>query len=216
LLIGLSLAHLCFALGQLDAAERAIPAGEEALSIAREIGTPVFVSSALFELALSCQSTDPRRAARLLDESLEYQERIGGRWPFNRAWTLMAAGQVRTTLGDHNGALAAFAECLTLARQTGDRASIPPALQGMARALRHLDRLANATRLLGAATHLADQLGLPGGPADVAARARATSRLRELLGAERFDAEFEAGTALSFDTALTTAIDLATSMQSVD
>jgi hypothetical protein len=83
----------------------------------------------------------------------------------------------------------------------------------MARALRHLDRLDDAAQLLGAAEHLADQLGLPGGPADVARRARATDRLRELLGAERFDAAFDAGTALSFDTALITAIDIATSAE---
>ena len=211
--IALALSHSCFQLGQLGASERAIAAGEEAVSIARELGMPIYLSTALWELALSCQATNPQRAARLLDESLEHQVWIGGRWLFNRAWTLMAAGQVRTTLGDNNAGLAAFAECLTLARQTGDRASIPPALQGMARALRHLDRLDDATQLLGAAEPLADQLGLPGGPADIARRARATDRLRELLGAERFDAAFDAGTALSFDTALITAIDIATSAE---
>jgi tetratricopeptide (TPR) repeat protein len=199
--------------GQLGATECAIPAGEEALGIARELGMPIFVSTALWELALSCQSTDPQRAARLLDESLAYQARIGGRWLFNRAWTLMAAGQVRTTLGDHDGALAAFAECLTLARQTGDRASIPPALQGMARVLRSLNRLEDATRLLGATQRLADELGIPGGPADVAARDRAISRLRELLGAQGFDTEFEAGRSLSIDAALTTGIDVAASTE---
>jgi predicted ATPase/class 3 adenylate cyclase len=206
--IMMALAHLGFMLGQLGA-ERAIPAGEEALSIARELGMPTFISTALWELALSCQSTDPQRAARLLDESLEYQASIGGRWLFNRAWTLMAAGQVRTTLGDHDGALTAFAECLSLARQTGDRASIPPALQGMARALRNLNRLEDATRVLSAAEHLADELGLPGGPTEAARRARATARLRELLGAERYATELAAGESLSFDTAVTSAIDIA-------
>ena len=51
--------------------------------------------------------------------------------------------------------------------------------------------------------------------ADVAQRARATIRLREALGAERFATEFAAGQALSFDTALTSAIDIARTTESL-
>ena len=205
--------QLCFVLGQTGEPERAIVAGEEVLSIARQLGMPTLLSAALFNLALAYRSTDAERAARLIDESLERSVSIGARWPYQRGWTLIAAGQVHGTLGDHDRALAAFAEVLTLARQTGDRFFVPLALQGMARGLRHRSRPDDATRLLAASQHLAEELDIPGGPADVASRDRAFTRLRELLGPERFDAEFEAGTALSFDAALTAGIDISTAAQ---
>jgi predicted ATPase/class 3 adenylate cyclase len=205
--------QLCFVLGQTGEAERAIAAGEEALSSARQLGMPTLVSGVLFNLALAYRSTDPRRAARLIDESLERSVSIGARWPYQRGWTLIAAGQVHGTLGEHDRALGAFAEVLNLARQSGERFFVPLALQGIARALRHRHRPDQATRLLAASQHLAQELDIPGGPADLASRDRAFTRLRELLGPERFDTEVETGTALSFDAALTTGIDIATAAQ---
>jgi hypothetical protein len=106
-------------------------------------------------------------------------------------------------------ALGAFAEVLALSRQSGERFVAPVALQGMARALRQLGRLDEATHLLGAADGLAERLGIAGGEADAAARTRAAARLRELMGDERFDAEWQAGRALSFDAALTAGLEAA-------
>jgi predicted ATPase/class 3 adenylate cyclase len=200
-----ALSTSCFVLAQTGATADAVAAGEDALTLVRKGGMPTMLSATLWQLALACQSTDPERAARLLDESLEYT--IGGRSTAVRAWTLVATGQIRGALGDHTGALAAFAEAASLSRQSGDRFFVPIALQGMARALRHLDRLEEAARLLAAAQNLADSLGIPGGPADVAARERAAARLRELLGDERFDAEWDVGRALSFDAAATLAAE---------
>jgi len=48
-----------------------------------------------------------------------------------------------------------------------------------------------------------------GSPADIRARERLTTQLRETLGGERFDAEFESGRALSRDDALVIATDTA-------
>jgi predicted ATPase/class 3 adenylate cyclase len=199
-----ALSSLNFVLGQTGSIPRAILVGDEAVSIARKIGAPTLLSACLFNLALAYQATNPERAARLLDESLEHS--IGTRWPYQYSWVLIATGQVRGTLGDHAGALDAFGEVLTLARQSGERFFLPTTLQGMARALRHLDRLDEAARMLGAAQGLADQLGITGGPADVASRERAGARLRDLLGDDRFEAEWEAGSSLSVDGAITQAI----------
>ena len=99
---------------------------------------------------------------------------------------------------------------LALSRQSGERFVVPVALQGMARALRHLDRLDEAATLLGAAEGLAEQLAIAGGEADTAARSRAATRLRGLLGDERFDADWQAGRTLSFDGALAAGLDAAT------
>jgi hypothetical protein len=79
----------------------------------------------------------------------------------------------------------------------------------MARACRHLGRLGEAAELLAAAQAMAEQLGIPGGPADVAARERAAARLRDLMGEEAFEARWEAGQALSFDETFTLAAETA-------
>ena len=96
-----------------------------------------------------------------------------------------------------------------MSRQSGERFVAPVALQGMAHALRHLDRLDEAATLLGAADGLAERLAIAGGEADTAARSRATTRLRGLLGDERFDADWQAGRTLSFDAALAAGLDAA-------
>ncbi len=72
----------------------------------------------------------------------------------------------------------------------------------MARACRRLGRLEDATRLLAADEWLAEELDVVGGPDEATARARAALRLRELLGDERFDAEWEAGRVRSFEEAI--------------
>jgi hypothetical protein len=118
----------------------------------------------------------------------------------------VAAGQVRAARGDNAGALAAFVEVLTLSRQTGERFIVPIALQGIARALRQVGRLPESARLLGASQGLADQLAIPGGAADVSSRERAAARLRQLLGDEQFETEWEAGRAMSFDAATMAAV----------
>jgi tetratricopeptide (TPR) repeat protein len=198
-----------FVLGQTGCTERAIPVGEEAVAIARDLGVPSMLSAALFQLGLGQQATDPSRASELLDESLA--QSVGTRWSYGRAWSLVAAGHVRVALGDAAGSLAAFGEALTLSRQTGERFIVPTALQGIARALRRRGRLAESARLLSAAQALAERLEIPGGPADVTARDRAAARLRTLLGDEEFHAAWEAGRALSFDAAVVDGIALATS-----
>ncbi|HEX4531617.1 MAG TPA: adenylate/guanylate cyclase domain-containing protein [Acidimicrobiia bacterium] len=194
-----SVASLGFVLGRAGETERAIIVGQEALGIVRELRVPSMLSAALFQLALAYQSSDPAHAAQLLDESLEHQLDA---WSYGRSWTLVAAGQVREALGEHAAALGAFGEVLALSRQSGERFVAPVALQGMARALRHLDRLDEAATLLGAADGLAERLAIAGGEADTAARSRAATRLRDLLGDERFDAHWHAGRTLSFDAAL--------------
>jgi non-specific serine/threonine protein kinase len=183
--LGGALINSCFVLGQVGETERAVAAGEEAVAISRRFGVPTGLSTALRMLGLSLQSTDPERAARLLDESLAND--IDQRWTTQRGWTLVGTAQVRGAVGDHHAALAAFAEALAVSRQSGDRFFVPVALQGMARACRHLGRLDEATKLLAAAQAIAEQLGIPGGPAGVRVGSRPSVVVRRCCNPGRRD-----------------------------
>ena len=206
--LGAMLQQACFVLSQCGKNERAIAMGEEALVVAERVGAPFMRSQVRFYLGLACGSTDPDRAARLLDESLALPS-MTGESTAGAVWTHVAIGQLRGELGDHSAALAEFAAAIEASRQSGDRFALPTALQGMARSCRQLGRIPDAARLLAAADGLAEQLGSTGGPAALAARDRAAVRLRELLGDERFDAEWKAGRALTFESAVVTARDAA-------
>src|SRR5262245_63983074 len=205
--LGAMLMQACFLLSQCGDAEGAIAMGEEALAIARRVGGPFLLRQACFQLGLACRTTDLERAARLLDESLGLPSLLADS-EAGRVWTHIAIGQLRSALGDHAAALGEFAATVEAARQSGDRFVLPTALQGMAHACRQLGQLHDAARLLAAADGLAEQVGSPGGPADIAARTRAATRLRELLEDQRFDAEWNAGRALSFEEAITLALEV--------
>jgi predicted ATPase/class 3 adenylate cyclase len=208
--LAMTLASLCFVYGQTGRVDEAIDAGEEAVSLARRLGAPSVLNNTLWQLALALQATEPNRAATLLEESIRY-EKVVDRTSFVRAWSYLATGQLRGQLGDQPGSVEAYAEVLRTCRRTGERFQVSVALQGMARAMRQLDRPEDAARLLGAAQGLSDRLGITGGPSDVAARERAAARLRDILGDARFDAAWEAGRALTFEDAVTTALELSAS-----
>jgi tetratricopeptide (TPR) repeat protein len=205
--LGSVLMQACFVLSQGGETERAIAMGEEALVVARRVGGPFLLAQACFQLGLAYRSTDLERAARLLDESLALPS-SPGMSEAGRAWTHLAIGQLRSALGDQAAALGEFAATVEAARQMGDRMVLPTALQGMARTCRQLGRLHDAARLLAAADGLAEQVGSTGGPADLTARNRAAARLRELLGDEHFDSEWKFGRSLSFQDAITLALEV--------
>jgi predicted ATPase/class 3 adenylate cyclase/tetratricopeptide (TPR) repeat protein len=204
--LGASLMQACFVLSQGGQTDRAIAMGEEALIVARRVGGPFLLAQACFQLGLAYRSTNVERAAQLLDESLALP--LFGMSEPSRAWNHVAIGQLRSALGDHADALNEFGVSVETARQMGDRFVLPTALQGMARTCRQLDRLHDAARLLAAADGLAEQVGSTGGPADLAARSRAATRLRELLGPEAFDADWNRGHGLSFEEAIALALEV--------
>jgi predicted ATPase/class 3 adenylate cyclase len=206
--LAMSLAGLCFAYGQMGRTDEAVVVGEEAVAIAREVGAPTVLNATLWQLGLAVQATDPERAAALLEDSLHYEETTT-RTSFTRCWAYLATGQLRSRLGDVQGAVRAFAEALRTCRRTGERFQAPVALQAMAGAMRRVDRPEDAARLLGAAQRLSAGVGITGGPADVQARARAKARLRELLGDERFEAAWNDGQALDFEAAVSAALEVA-------
>ena len=203
------LMQACFVLSQSGEHERAVALGEESVAAARRMGAPAALSQALYYLGLAYRATDLARAAQLLEESVRLPQ-LPGMSSAGNAWTHVAIGQLRSAAGDDAGALDEFAATVDVCRQFGERLALPSTLQGMARACRQLGRLEDATRLLAAVEWLAEELNLTGGATEADARARAAVRLRELLGDERFDAEWDAGRVLSFEEAMALARDVAT------
>ena len=195
---------LCFGFGQSGNTEHAITVGEEAVDLARRLGSPGALGAALNQLGLACQSTDRERALRLLEESLQYDLGFSG---VRRSWDLLFYAQVQLANQDHTGGLSTLYECLAAARQVANRNILPPALLAMARAFRRLDQSDVAARLLGASVGQLEQSGVPGGPADTRARERVEQTLRETLGDAHFEAELEAGRALTRDDALVFALN---------
>jgi tetratricopeptide (TPR) repeat protein len=189
-----------FALAQLGDTERAIAIGEPYLADARK-GVGHQLASALWLLGLVYVRRDPKRARELIEESLACDVN------YQRAWTLVAAGQVRHAVRDHLGAIDAFAQAITLAQATGDRAIVPVSLEGMARALRQLGEPLPAIRLFAAAEAARDHLSLAGAVAEATSRDHAIDRLRAAASDEDFTASWQRGRNLGFDATIALALD---------
>src|SRR5262249_13830304 len=128
---------LCFTLTQVGDTDRAIAVGEDYLVVAQANAAGSNLADALWLLGLAYLRVDPMRAHDLVEESLASDARFRS---FNRAWALVAAGQARIAVNEHLGAIDAFVQAINLSQVTGDRQVVPVSLEGMARALRRLDR----------------------------------------------------------------------------
>jgi predicted ATPase len=191
-----------FVLAQLGETDRAIALGEVHLAEART-GVGHQLASALWLLGLVYVRRDPDRARELIEESLACDVN------YQRAWTLVAAGQVRHAVRDHRGAVDAFAQALTLAQTSGDRPVVPVSLEGMARALRQLGEPLPAIRLFAAAEAARDHLRVDGAVAEASSRDHAIDRLKAAVSEGDFAAAWQLGRNLSFDAAIALALDQA-------
>jgi hypothetical protein len=125
---------------------------------------------------------------------------------YQRAWTLVAAGQVRNAVDEHLGAIEAFAQAMKLAQATGDRQVVPVSLEGMARALRRLGEPLPAIRLFAAAEAAREHLSLAGAVAEAASRDRTIERLRTSVPAAEYAAAWQTGRSLGFDATVALAL----------
>jgi hypothetical protein len=180
--------------------------GEEAVELARSLDSELLLQRSQWMLGLACLSTDHARATRLIEECIRND--IGLHFAL-RTWDLLACAQVQLANGEHANAIATLRDCLTCARQWGDRFVTPPALLAIARAFRRLDRPEISAGLLGASEGQRERGGIAGGPADARARERLEAQLRETLGDEQFETQFDAGRAFEREESIIYALDVA-------
>jgi tetratricopeptide (TPR) repeat protein len=189
-----------FALTQIGDTERAIALGEALLAEART-GGGLHLASVLWLLGLAYLRPDPKRARELIEQSLACDVN------YQRAWTLVAAGQVRHAVHEELGAIDAFGQAMKLAQATGDRQVVPVSLEGMARALGRLGRPLPAIRLFAAAEAARDHLSLAGAVAEAASRDRTIDHLKAAVSGDEFTSAWPTGRNVSFDATIALALD---------
>ncbi len=178
---------------------------EKALVIGRETSSDRLMMAAVGGLgSLAADEGDLEAARKWKLESLAACTRAGDQWLIGIiSWSL---AKVAIAQEDHTAAHAFLRTSITSARALGNKWSIPYALECFADIAANEENGPRATRLYGAASVLRDGLGLGLSQVEKPTYERALQRLRSLLPASVFEAEWKAGCALRFDEALELAI----------
>jgi predicted ATPase/DNA-binding SARP family transcriptional activator len=163
--IASALTGTCMARAILDDTDGALAAGEEALTIARDLGYVTQIAGSLAALGFAWGARDLKRGVALLDESLALKSDTT-----YSALARVVSGHLRVMLGEHEGALRLFGETLEIYRELGDAFYLPTSLEGTAAALCLRGRPTAAARLLGASEEVRCKLRLPGLPIEIALR----------------------------------------------
>jgi predicted ATPase len=186
--------------------DQAVTLCEESLAFRRRIGDRGGIVGALATIArVELLRRDYPRAVALFEEALALCREIGPTQLY--ANVLVDAGSAYTGLGELVQALACQRESLTFSRGTGARFGVSTCLVAIAVTLYRMGELQRATRLVGAAERLRDELNAPMPPAYRPGHDGLVRRLREKLGEERFVAAWLVGRSLPFDDAIAEALD---------
>jgi predicted ATPase/DNA-binding NarL/FixJ family response regulator len=182
----------------------------QALAVYRQIEGEIvagsqYVSSMLSTMGgLALAMGDPARASIYLEEELLRQRDWGFTWRLGE--TLRYLGDVALARGDQATALARYQESVGLAREHGDRLFLAGALVAIAMLEADRGNAVRATRLLGAADELSQQVGFSLDRWERTRYESVIARLHKVLPDGAFRAAWEAGAALSFDDLLSEAL----------
>jgi tetratricopeptide (TPR) repeat protein len=172
--------------------ERAHDLFSDSLALHRSVGDRQGIASTLSNLAEAASSLGNSETALGLFRESHSLALEGG----NQLYAAIAMENLATLTrqrGEEGVAQTRYREALLLYRAVGDQQGIASSLSGMAFAASGLGRLLDATVLLGAASRVRDEhdeLALPG-------LVETAEALRTALGAERFDAAWQSGRAMS-------------------
>ena len=119
-------------------------------------------------------------AARLVDEALEHYRAVGYRE--GEASALQLAGRIALSSGDLDRAREAFEQALGLCRRIGHRSGTASALEGMAAVAADVGEDEPALLLLGAASALRTDIGVPLTGSALTHRLQEQDRLAARLG----------------------------------
>ena len=152
-----------------------------ALRHAEEVGEHLARGLAVDVLAsLEHRWGDVVVAARLVDEALEHYRAVGYRE--GEASALQLAGRIALSSGEAGRARGAFEQALELCRRIGHRSGSATALEGMATVAADAGEDDLALLLLGAASALRTEIGVPLAGTALAHRLREQARLTARLG----------------------------------
>lgn len=173
---------------------------EAALTLARELGDTLSISVALNGLAEFTRTEGNMSASLpLYEEGLALSRALGNRSNVANALVNLAAASA--ALGDLDGPVAMLREALTICDAIGSKSQGQFALDvtaGLAMARGALDR---GVRLLGASDEQMKRMGLQREPPDERFVAPLHARARQTMGDAAHDLAYEAGAALSYDSA---------------
>ncbi len=196
-----SLSNLGVQAIELGDHDRARASYELGLAIARAEGASEAEVLALQNLAcLEWIQGDTTTAATRSEEALALARQDG--WDWIVPMILISYGFITVDRGDDERATALFHEGLTLGHARGNLGDVTVALEGLARVGAATGQAARATRLLGAASTLREEIPMPRPPTEVAYFQPVFATLRDTLGADDFATLLAAGRSLSRQEAL--------------
>lgn len=160
----------------------------------------------LFMLAAATSwAGDADRTIALCEEGLSVSEAAGENW--SRSWTMWVLSFELSRRGEYERAEALARDALQLKRQFDDRLGIGHCLELIAWAAAADGRRERATRLLGAAQQIRRSIGEPLPPILVDLQAQCEADLRSALGERGLTAGLRRGADLTFDEALSFALE---------
>jgi predicted ATPase/transcriptional regulator with XRE-family HTH domain len=181
--------------------ERTVLYAEESAAIYRRLGNSLGVAHALVRLGLvAAQQSRFERAERLFAECLHLHrelENTGG--IFNATVNLAGVALKR---GQYDVALARLREALGAVEAFPNKAAIAATFESVAAALTGTGDPQRAVRILGAADALRRAIGSPVFPAELAEYEANIAALRNTLGAEAYDDEWQIGATMSLERTL--------------
>jgi non-specific serine/threonine protein kinase len=175
---------------------RRVALSEAAVTVARNLGDPVWIAQAVVNLAHTrLLQRDVASAVPLLEEGIALHRAVG----FERGigWAIEYRGDVALLQGDAALAERHYREGLALSWRHGGVSNAAHSLPRLAAAVSAAGRPVEAARLLGAAAMMRETLGASlNGAVDVG-YGRTVEAVRAALGDERFTAAWTAGKAFS-------------------
>jgi hypothetical protein len=153
------------------------------------------------EIALG--AGDPRRAADVLERSLQLARELGD--SRQAVWSLAHLALASLLDGDPERSRELFAESLPQAFEGHDQRAVDACLHGLAGVAGVAGDAERAARLWGAAERVRESLGNQPGPPQLAVQERFLARARSVLG-DRFSQLEAAGRELSLEDAVALAI----------
>ncbi len=178
----------------------------QSLEMVRNLGdrrNTAYVLNNMGRLALESGRTDDAR--ELFEESLSLKDELGD--PRGLATTLLNLGELARAAGDEAAGREHLRQSMAIRRDLGDMVGIAESLEALAAQASSDDDFGRAVRLYGASQCLRESLGAQATPPARSASHDRQAELRDALGLEAYEREWQAGAAMDWSEAVALALD---------